>query len=95
MVVTVVTGCLVPILVIVHNERLAIQQERKALSLLDTLITTWVYDDKAIIDPLIDDLETTFKISYTIMEESKALKACIAWKSANDRNYERCESGKK
>lgn len=86
---------LIPTLVLLYNERMSIFQERKAIHLLDKTITSWVYDESDLIHTEVNDLGTTYKIVLSVDEASQHLKACITWKAANDRQYERCESGKK
>jgi len=93
MVLTVFTLILLPFLAIVYNERVAIQQEKKALNFLDIAITSWIYESGTLETELVD-LNTTYRISL-IEEDSQQLKACIAWRGANDRQYEVCERGKR
>lgn len=95
MVLVVVTTIVLPILLIVYNERIAIQQEKNALYYLDKAITSWIYEDKSFLETNITDLETTYKLTFTFNNDHQELRACIAWNAANDRHYERCESAKR
>ncbi|MCT8138672.1 type II secretion system protein [Anaerobacillus sp. CMMVII] len=95
MVVIVITLILIPTLAIVYEERMAIQQEKKAMNLLSKTITGWIYEENGNLETEVTDLDTIYKITTTVKEESQELKACIAWRAANDRQYEKCASGKR
>jgi hypothetical protein len=95
MILLVVTATLLPILLTVSNERIAIQQEKNAFDYLNKAITSWIYEDKTFWETDIKEYETDYKLTFTFNEDHHELSACIAWIAANDRYYERCESAKR
>lgn len=95
MIMLVITTIILPILLIVNNERVAIQQEKNALYYLDKAITSWIYEDKPFLETAIKDYETTYDLTFTFNDDHHELKACIAWIAANDRHYKRCEGAKR
>lgn len=85
---------LLPIITTVYEERASIREEQQALFLLDQAITDWIYHENYFQEKEVKEGEVIYTLSLLKKDESY-LKGCIRWKATNQRNYERCESGKK
>jgi prepilin-type N-terminal cleavage/methylation domain-containing protein len=95
MVLTIMTLVLLPSLAKIYQERGAIHQEHVALHLLDKAITSWIYDNNTLIEEnVVIEQNTTYTLTL-LLNDDNYIRACINWIGANQRVYERCESGKK
>ncbi|OIJ11305.1 hypothetical protein BKP37_15965 [Anaerobacillus alkalilacustris] len=94
MILSIMTIIILPTLATVYQERSSIQQEQRAIIILEKVITEWIYEGKIVHEMQITEMNTIFTISSEATGK-KELTACISWNAANNRSYERCESGKK
>ncbi len=95
MILTVTTIILLPALVVLYDERTSIQQEEIALFLLKEVITDWVYERNDVFQEEIKVESTMYNLSFNTSNDDQKLTVCVHWIGANDRIYERCESGKR
>lgn len=86
---------MLPTIASVYKERVSIRQEERALFHLERAITSWIYEDefndkqKEVVEE-----NTTYTLAF-MTTENQELKACISWVAQNERDYERCASGKR
>lgn len=84
---------LLPTLVLIFNERAALQEEKAALFLIDQVLTAWVYENEENFIKELQKNSTSYYFTFSILDNQ--LTTCIKWNSINGRYYERCESVKK
>ncbi|WNF37795.1 competence type IV pilus minor pilin ComGE [Bacillaceae bacterium IKA-2] len=94
LIVTVMISVLVPTLAIVYKERVSIRQEERALFHLERAITSWIYQDELNDGLVVGHENTQYTLAFMTIGNHE-LKACISWISENERQYERCASGKR
>lgn len=83
-----------PTIATVYKERLSIRQEERALFYLERAITSWSYEDEHNNEQEVEHENTTYTLAF-LGTGNEELKACISWVAENERQYERCVSGKR
>lgn len=95
MVLSLTTLTIVPAINQVYEERMAVQQEKQALLLLENAVTNWAYETSFHFDEEIVEFQTKYSMSYQYDSVVQEFLVCVDWIGRNHRSYVRCATAKR